>query len=148
MARLSVVILEACGLLLNKSRMSTLRSHRYSSSTICKIDASQAMSWTSIRREAQARVQPGVCTIPGFHTWTCRVVAHNTGSRATTALRAGTLSVLPSVFLFSSSFCVPLGVAAVAAQKEKKKVRLSLRAPSAGLQTRHSEAGSCLSRPE
>lgn len=121
MARLSVVILEACGLLQNKSRMSTLRSHRYSSSTICKTDASQAMSWTSIRREAQTRVQRGFAPFQAF-------IPGRVGLSLTTQVRArrppcvpGLSASSPSVLLFSSSFCVSLGVAAVAAQNEKKK---------------------------
>lgn len=105
----------------NKSRKSTLRSHRYSSSTVCKIDASQAMSWASIRRRAQARVQRGFAPFQAF-------IPGRVGLSLTTQVRARRppcmlelIASSSSVFLFSSSFFVPVGVAAVAAQRKKKR---------------------------
>lgn len=117
MARSAVAIFEVCGLL-QKSRMSTQLLDLID--TVCRVSAR-----SMLRRPCPGHPfvgghmegSSGVCTIPGFHTWTCQVAAHNTASRATRppCLLDPTTSS-SSVCLVSSSVCVSFGVAAAAAK--------------------------------
>ncbi|KAH8750557.1 hypothetical protein F5883DRAFT_579292, partial [Diaporthe sp. PMI_573] len=144
----ALVIFEVCGSL-QRSRLSTVGSHRHGVEHL----QDRCLAGRNLGTHSSVGVgfSRGVCTIPGSHTWTCRVAALNTASRAT-SLHAGSRGFTSSVF-FSATVCFPLAVTLAAAEAKKKRkkerkkkkeekkkgrVRLSLRAPSAGLPACHS----------